>query len=213
MKIFVYFLFLLILVSSCKKYKYSKPCSLDFESVFISSNEENKQAKINLTINKITFSGERKESVSVEIEKNLDMKLFVLAHQSKVGINMDIPIGTYQTYSLKIRLSSDSSFTFLKPTTQWIQKPVIINFNDDLDLIFKNLQASMKLEKKKSYVLRLYIDNDLIFKNIDSQTLQWASTMPVNGVNTIVINSAMNTGLLTQIKKNLQEALTLEIVE
>ncbi|MCE3294582.1 MAG: hypothetical protein K0R65_296 [Crocinitomicaceae bacterium] len=202
--------FLFAVLLSCNKYKYSKPCSINFKTEFVSADPDAKEkTSVKLNVERITLNGERTESGPVEIEKKLNGSAFELKDGKEFDLDMDIPVGTYESYTLKMRLSSANSFRLQRNTYNNFDKNIVVSFDSDIDLVFNSSSISPKLEKDKNYNVSLVFDIDAIFAGIDEEDLENAS----NGSGAALINANQSPELLQIIKSNLNNSISVKINE
>ncbi|MGV3631758.1 MAG: hypothetical protein ACO1O6_11165 [Bacteroidota bacterium] len=202
-----YAAFLFVFLLSCTKYKYSKPCTISFKTEFVSADPETDVKNMKLCADRITFSGERTKSVPVEIEKELNGATFQLKNQEALTLDMDIPVGIYENYTVKLRLCPDNSFHFIRKDYNNFEKNIVINFDSDIDLVFNSGVISPELKKDKNYTVSLVFDIDAIFSGIDEEDLENAS----NGSGAAVINENQSPELLQVIKNNLKKSVSVKI--
>ncbi len=207
---FKYVAFLFVFLLSCNKYKYSKPCSVNLKAEFESADPDSElNTSVNLSVERLTFSGERTKAGPVEIEKELNGASYKLENEQALGLSMDIPIGSYSNYTFKLRLSPENSFHLNRKNYKNFQ-PIIVTFKSDIDLEFNSSAISPELEKNKAYDVSLLFDVDALFSGITDEDLENAITP---GNNAIVIHENKNSNLLQIIKSNLVKSLSVKINE
>lgn len=206
-------LFLLIVISlSCSKYKLNQPCTLQFQSDYISTSnpiDENYSGSLNVT--SITFSGEREKGDAVEIKKVLETKSMEIGKGIAFDTPIDIPVGIYTNYNVKIRLSDYNSIRIEKNITNGINKPILIEINEGLELIFLASEKSPELKKKEMYTANLIWNLNQLFAGLSNQSINNAPTVLIDGIETVVVNTISNPDILIKIKENLPKAIQLII--
>ena len=211
MKCFLFFL-LVVISFSCSKYKLNQPCTLELQSDYISSsnpNDEKFSGTLNVT--SITFSGQREKGDPVEIKKELSEKTMALGEGVVFDTPIDIPVGTYTSYNIKVSLSANNSLRISKNVTNGANKPILIEIDEVLDLTFTAKENTPELEKKQIYQAVLVWNFNQLFAGLSSQSINNSPTVFINGIETVVISSTSNTDKLTKIKSNLSKALELKI--
>lgn len=209
-----YFIAFLLILTSCTKYKLNQPCKISFSSDYFSSSGANGngvQYSGTATISRFTFSGLRKEGSAVEIERDFEEKNLSLSANSPFDFDFDIPVGIYTQYSVKIRLSDANSLVLKKVYEDTTKTPIVIQFDEDLDLLFSSNANTKELQKKEKYNCSLIWNYDLLFAGITSQNISNASTKAYDGVESVVIDATNNADLFDKIKKNIQNSLQVKI--
>lgn len=208
-----YFFIIVILLVSCSKHKLKQPCTLQISTSFKETGGGNGNLDNEGTINlhRITFTGVREEGDDVEIEMEPESKTLFLGEQSASGLNLDIPVGVYKEFQLKIRLNENNSLELTKKSNSPVQDPLIIQLSDDIDLIFAGKSKTSELKKHETYDCKLIWDYNVLFAGINGMSWANAQISNVQGQNVVLINETINTLIFDKIKSNLSHALTVKI--
>lgn len=214
MKKFLSVLFLGLVLASCSKYKLKQPCTLNLKTQFIPAGGgtgDNIQYQGSFKVTRFTFSGMRSEGQAVEIEQIPQQETLELSQGIDLGVTYDIPVGTYESFQLKVRLNATNSLELIKKSLGAATLPILIQFSEDLDLLFTSQGKSKELKKKTTYQATMVWDFAGLMAGINAQDLNTANTSVVNGVEFVVLNTSMNVNLFKKVQSNLNSSMRLKL--
>lgn len=206
---FVFIFSAVLFLTACSKAKLNQPCTIQFKSDFISSNGNNNDVYTGtMSISRILFTGSRKKGANVEIEKELADLKAELTQNNLMGVDMNIPIGEYNEFDVKIRLSKTNSLTLRKNLEPQVQLPVVIQISKDLDLSFKRYDKSEELEKDQTYGCILTWNFFKLFTGFNNQQWVNATSSMLDGEEVILINETNNVNLYQLVLNNIDGSLS-----
>lgn len=161
----------------------------------------------NLDIDALTFSGDRLNGPSVEIEQPQENLRIAVEPKASTGISMDIPQGDYIRTNIKLKLNDNSNQALNLNGNVFINSknhPISIAWNDEFDCIFKT-EEFYTLLKKQSYQFYLGINADSLFSTVD-----WnLATIGVN--DKIQVDKSNNSKIFQIINSNIQNSFYLQV--
>jgi hypothetical protein len=206
---------LLIGLIGCEKYKLKQPTSLALSWEMV--NNDSQSNTVELTggkLNSDVFSvdGKRVAGGDVTIEQNFPESILSFNTNQALGLNVDVPIGNYTDFKLKLGANSVDGYSFklngIYHGTDDIA--VRIEWNTEQVLEFVN-NNSFELEKDKNYKCILELDNESLLQDISSLQWQGATVTMENSVPTIVISKDFNSNIFTEINERVSSSLHLSI--
>lgn len=207
--------FLLIGLIGCEKYKLKQPTSLALSWKMV--NNDSQSNTVELTggkLNSDVFSvdGKRVAGGDVTIEQNFLESVISFNTNQALGLNVDVPIGNYTDFKLKLGANSLDGYSFklngIYHGTDDIA--VRIEWNTEQVLEFVN-NNSFELEKDKKYSCVLELDRQDLLQDISSLQWQGATVTMENSVPTIVISKDFNSNIFTEINERVSSSLHLSI--
>jgi hypothetical protein len=209
------FFFLLIGLIGCEKYKLKQPTSLALSWKMV--NNENQSNSVELTggkLNSDEFSveGTRVEGEDVKIDQSFIASVISFNTNQALGLNVDVPIGNYTEFKLKLGANSLDGYSFKLNGIYHGSDDIAvrIEWNTEQVLEFVNYN-SFELEKDKNYSCILELDRQELLQDISSIQWQNATVTLENSIPTIVISKDFNSIIFSEINERVSSALHLSI--
>lgn len=180
-------------------------------------NNDSQSNSVELTggkLNSDVFSvdGKRVAGGDVTIEQNFPETVISFNTNQALGLNVDVPIGNYTDFKLKLGANSLDGYSFklngIYHGTDDIA--VRIEWNTEQVLEFVN-NNSFELEKDKKYSCVLELDRQDLLQDISSLQWQGATVTMENSVPTIVISKDFNSNIFSEINERVSSSLHLSI--
>lgn len=206
---------LLIGLIGCEKYKLKQPTSLALSWKMV--NNDSQSNTVELTggkLNSDVFSvdGKRVAGGDVTIEQNFPESIISFNTNQALGLNVDVPIGNYTDFKLKLGANSVDGYSFKLNGIYHGSDDIAvrIEWNTEQVLEFVN-NNSFELEKDKKYSCILELDRQDLLQDISSLQWQGATVTMENSVPTIVISKDFNSNIFTEINERVSSSLHLSI--
>ncbi len=207
--------FLLIGLIGCEKYKLKQPTSLALSWKMV--NNDSQSNTVELTggkLNSDVFSvdGKRVAGGDVTIEHNFLESVISFNTNQALGLNVDVPIGNYTDFKLKLGANSVDGYSFKLNGIYHGSDDIAvrIEWNTEQVLEFVN-NNSFELEKDKKYSCVLELDRQDLLQDISSLQWQGATVTMENSVPTIVISKDFNSNIFSEIYERVSSSLHLSI--
>ncbi len=204
-------------IFSCGK-KWKKPTETSFKFQ-LNSNSNSGLVKFTsgfLTLNKISFSGDRKQGQNqIDLDQTFSNNLQVNLAQSAInsGIRFDIPQGTYNKMEIKMETDGDqtgASLLILGYYINTINDTIALQFefpaDDAIQIQAKNSSGGdqIVLVENRPVYPTVILNPNYWFATVPQSILESASQTLVNSVPTILINDNDNSDIYNLIVNRLE---------
>lgn len=201
--------------SSCEKYQLKQPAHLHFKWNFFEQSAGESKAVVEsgyFYLKDFTVQGEREKGPGVAITQAPPFVLKTsFKAQGDLGLTMDIPVGEYNQFELKMNITDETQpclVLFGTITRDGLNHPFRVEWDADQELSF-HAQTPFTLKKKNDYNLTMGLN---VQKLLNEQDWSLATLTNEQGVETYVIRAAgQNYKLFMDINEDLQNSLVLNI--
>lgn len=210
---------LLVTLSGCEKYNLKQPAYLHLNWKYFTQGSSQGGVEINegyFNATSIQITGDRVKGSDVSINQDIGAQQVLFTTGGTLYVSVDVPMGDYTDFKSTIKLNPSTSPVAKikgKCVVQGQTLPLVIEFSNLSELVFKNIQA-FSLEKKKDYNLFVGLDVQQLFSTISS--VQWDGLQVSNegGISTVVIRAngqTPNAVVYNEIIEELDESLKLSV--
>lgn len=219
MKIIIKFLLVFVLsitllwLNSCGK-KWKKPTAVTFKFQ-LNSNSSSAWIKFTsatITLNKIYFSGNRKQGQNqVDLQQSYTNSITIFPSSSSGNIQFDIPQGTYNQIDVKLEMDEDPTGASLLVNGYYINyssDTIAIQYTLPLDKVL-NMRAKnssggneIVLIEDKPSTANIIMNPTYWFSSVSESSLYWASYSYINGVPTVLIDEDNEVSIYESVTSN-----------
>lgn len=209
------FFFLLIGLIGCEKYKLKQPTSLALSWKMVNNDNQSNSVELTggkLNSDKFSVEGKRVEGEDVKIDQSFIASVISFNTNQALGLNVDVPIGNYTEFKLKLGANSLEGYSFKLSGIYHGSDDIAvrIEWNTEQVLEFVNYN-SFELEKDKNYSCILELDRQELLQDVSS--IQWENAIVTleNSIPTIVISKDFNSNIFSEINERVSSSLHLSI--
>lgn len=206
---------ILIGLSGCEKYKLKQPTSLALSWEMVNNDSQSNGVEFTggkLYSDAFSVEGKRVVGEEVSIDQSFPQSLISFGTNQDLGLNVDVPVGNYTEFKLKLDANSSDGFSFILNGIYHGSDDIFvrIEWNTEQVLEFIN-NNSFELEKDNNYKCVLELDKESLLQDISSLQWQGATVTLENSVPTIVISKDFNSNIFTEINERIPSSLHLSI--
>lgn len=206
---------LLIGLIGCEKYNLKQPTSLALSWKMVNNDSQSNTVEFTggkLNSDAFSVEGKRVAGEDVEIDQNFPQSVISFGTSQDLGLNVDVPIGNYTEFKLKLDANSADGYSFklngIYHGTDDVAVRIEWNTEQVLEFINNN---SFELQKDKNYKCILELDKESLLQDISSLQWQGATITLENSIPTIVISKDFNSNIFSEINERIPSSLHLSI--